>query len=81
MGVIFRTTLFKVPDAENQAKLLEAYSMMKQNQVKVCLALFLLTLDGSANVWASFILAELITSSHLGRKAIHHRVRLATLAF
>lgn len=50
MGVIFRSTLFKAPDAESQARLLEAYRTLKQNQVKVCLALFLLTMDGSANV-------------------------------
>ncbi|KAG7291789.1 hypothetical protein NEMBOFW57_001809 [Staphylotrichum longicolle] len=34
MGVIFRSTLFKAPDAESQARLLEAYSTLKQNQVK-----------------------------------------------
>lgn len=37
---IRRTTLFKVPDPENQRKLLEAYRVMEKTHAKACVPLF-----------------------------------------
>jgi len=50
MAVILRSTLFKIPDAENQAKLLEAYSTLKRDQVKVFSSLFSVTLGIGVNL-------------------------------
>jgi hypothetical protein len=50
MAAILRSTLFKIPDAENQAKLLEAYSTLKRDQVKVFSSLFSVTLGIGVNL-------------------------------
>lgn len=39
MNSIQRMTLFKVPDHENQKKLIEAYQKMIKDQTKVCCSL------------------------------------------
>lgn len=36
MGFLHRLTLFKVPERENQQKLIDAFGVMGQNQIKVC---------------------------------------------
>lgn len=38
---IHRSTMFKVPDPENQKKLVEAYRVLETEQQKVCLVFFL----------------------------------------
>jgi hypothetical protein len=37
MAVLHRFTLFKVPEPEDQQKLIDAFVVMGRNQVKVCL--------------------------------------------
>lgn len=49
---VHRITLFKVPDPENQQKLVEAYSVLDRDQAKVCvylLAPFMYMMTGLTN--------------------------------
>ena len=43
MTTVHRTTMFKVPDPENQKKLVEAYRVLEAEQQKVGLVLLLLS--------------------------------------
>ena len=40
MGLVNRDTMFKVPDPEDQQRLLEAFNVLARKQSKVCMSLW-----------------------------------------